>query len=445
MTPTHAASISAVIFVLTLSLVMWRPRGLNVAAPVACSAILLIAIGCVSIGDLKLITARTWDAALTLIALMMISATLDRNGFFEWAARWLLLKAKGSGPLAFIYVIVLTVLVTGLLANDGAILILTPIFCRMLISVEIPHRQMWPYLFAAGFLADAASTPLIASNLTNIIIADSFHITAVAFALRMFAPTAAVVVTAGLILYMQHRRALPLKYPLDKVPAPSQAIVDRNVFASGWAVLAAMAVGYPITGLFGLPVSLVAIAAAAALLAHSGFRRVVSVKEVVIRAPWYILAYAIGMFVIVLACRDAGLTSPLNNLFAGATQHSAANGLISGMTAAALSAVANNLPATLAGVLALASRTGTIGAGPPAVGGVPELLVYSMVLGVDVGAKFTPIGSLATLLWLEMLSHYGIKVRWRQYIGLSLIVTAITLIAALAALSLEFAVFSPSY
>ncbi|HEY6328243.1 MAG TPA: ArsB/NhaD family transporter [Blastocatellia bacterium] len=429
MTGPVAAISSTSILAAALILIGWRPRGLNIAWPASVAASFVIMLRLVSAADLKLILSRTWDAALTLIALMMISAALDGNGFFEWAARHLLRKARGSGVKAFLYVIALTVVVTALLANDGAVLILTPIFCRMLKSVGIPPRKMLPYLFAAGFLADAASTPLIASNLTNIIIADSFQIRAASFAATMFAPTATVIVAAGWILYLQYRRDLPQRYALERVPPPDQAVADRKAFAAGWIILAGMAIGYPVAGMFRLPVSLVAIVAALALLAYSGFRKVLSIKQATVGAPWYILVYALGMFVIVLSCWNTGPIEAFGRLISGNSSGLTA-GLSTGMATGLLSAIANNLPAALAGVLALGRGSGHIVSMPP-------LPVYSLVLGVDVGGKLTPIGSLATLLWMDILGQYGINIGWTEYIKRSLLITIVTLTAALGALTFE--------
>ncbi|MGH9828992.1 MAG: ArsB/NhaD family transporter, partial [Blastocatellia bacterium] len=57
-------------------------------------------------------------------------------------------------------------------------------------------------------------------------------------------------------------------------------------------------------------------------------------------------------------------------------------------------------------------------------------IYYAISIGVDVGPKLTPIGSLATLLWLDLLSQAGIKVGWLEYIRRSWIVTLLVLMLA---------------
>ncbi|MGH9764891.1 MAG: ArsB/NhaD family transporter [Blastocatellia bacterium] len=291
--------VPATVFLLVMVFIIWRPWRLSIAWPAVTGAGLMIALRAVSFSDLEMVVGRTWDATVTLVALMTISATLDSNGFFTWGARRLLIAAGGSGRMAFVYIAGLTVIVTAILANDGAILILVPIFCRMFAELGIPRDRALPYLLTAGFLADAASTPLVASNLTNIIVADSFQLNGAAFAARMAIPTVVIVLSGALILFFQYRKELPASYDASVLPHPSRALKDLKAFRIGWLVLILLPVGYLLSARANVPISLIAGIAAVVLLAHGRARRIVNVRTIIARSPWYIVIYAVAMFAIV--------------------------------------------------------------------------------------------------------------------------------------------------
>lgn len=398
---------AAAILVVTLALIIIRPRGLNVAWFAGGGALLALALGLLSAHALLTVARDTWDAAATLIALFILSEALDANGFFTWAALWLARLANGSGLRLYLLALLLTAAIAALLANDGAVLMLTPIFARLLMKIYPARRQQLPYIFAVGFLADAMSALFVPSNLTNIIIADANGLSFARVALWMALPMLAAFVVASMAFGLRFRRALAIPFDVAALGAPAEAIRDGLLFRAGWVALGGLVVGYIVGGQLGLPVSLVAGTAALALLALTQARGVRSAPDALRGAPWGVLIYALGMFVVITAAYDA---QTLRFLTAPLTQWASASGgrgdaLLAGSLPGLLAAGVNNLPAALIGVLALHGARS-----------VNQMAVYAIILGVDIAPKMTPFGSLATLLWLGILERNGISISWGCFI-----------------------------
>ena len=419
--------VAALILVATLALILIRPRRLDVAWFAGGGALLALALGLLSARALGAIVHDTWDAAATLIALFILSESLDANGFFNWAALRLARAANGSGVRLYLLALLLTTATAALLANDGAVLMLTPIFARLLTKIYPERRLQLPYIFAVGFLADAMSALFVPSNLTNIIIADANGLSFARVAAWMALPMLAAFGVAGTAFGVRFRHALVMPFDVTALDAPASAMRDPLLFRAGWLALGGLVVGYVIAGQAELPVSLVAGAAALAMLALTQARGVRSAGASLRSAPWSVLIYAIGMFVVITAAYDAHtlsfLTAPLSRLVSPPSGRIAALG--AGGLLALLAAAVNNLPASLIGVLALRA------AAP-----VNHIAIYAIILAVDIGPKLTPFGSLATLLWMGALERNGIHIGWGRFVRENWWVALLTLGAAFAGLLL---------
>ncbi|WP_263914557.1 arsenic transporter [Achromobacter sp. 79A6] len=418
------------IFVFTLVLVIWQPRGLGIGWSASLGAALALALGAVHLADIAVVWQIVWNATATFIAVILISLLLDEAGFFEWAALHVARWGRGRGHALFALIVLLGAAVAALFANDGAALILTPIVMAMLVALGFSPAATLAFVMAAGFIADTASLPLIVSNLVNIVSADFFGIGFGRYAAVMV-PVNVVAVAATLaVLWLYFRRDIPARYDAASLKAPAAAIRDAATFRAGWVVLALLLVGFFGLEPLGVPVSAVAAAGAAILLAVAGRGHVISTRKVLREAPWQIVVFSLGMYLVVYGLRNAGLTQLLAdvlNALAGQGLWAATFG--TGLISAFLSSVMNNMPTVLVGALSIDASQ--------ASGVVKEAMVYANVIGSDLGPKITPIGSLATLLWLHVLARKGTTISWGYYFKVGIVLTLPVLAATLAALALR--------
>ncbi|WP_169083390.1 ArsB/NhaD family transporter [Paenibacillus sp. PL91] len=422
--------ITTAVFITALVFILVKPKGINEAFIALAGTILLFAAQLLKPEDAAYIWGFVWNATFSLIGIMLFTSLLDHNGFFRWAALHIVQRFHHRQLVLFIGLSLMAALITVFFNNDGTILIMVPIVLEVTALLGLSRSGRLLFLLGVGFMADTASAPLMMSNLTNILTADFFHITFGEYASRMLLPgliaiAATVAVTVAFFSQSIKREETRALAP-DLFPLPTSAIKDKRLFYLSWFNIVLMMIGYLGSERVGVPVAAVALGCAAVQWIASALAGKAPFKETIGRAPWLIIVFALSMNLIVYSLHVHGATAWFPAVIEPAAEKSEWIGIFgSGLLFALLAAAINNLPAVLVSSLAIEQVNG------------PDYLPFASLLGTSVGAKLTPIGSLATLLWIQLVRQGGISITWREYTKYGLLFTFPILLLALFGLWLQ--------
>jgi arsenical pump membrane protein len=319
--------------------------------------------------------------------------------------------SNGNGHLMFVYALLLGSFVSALFANDGAALILTPILLAKMRILQLNFKTIIAFLLAGGFISDSASLPFVFSNLTNIVTANYFHIGFVEYLSNMFIPYVVSTIISIVVLWIVLRKDIPKEVDISLLKNPDDVLKNKALFKFSWFFLALLLVGYFIGDIYNLPISLFALGGGLLFLAIASYTKSARAWLTIKTAPWQVVWFSIGLYIVVYGLKNAGLTEYLAQVLTTLSQQSDFVAVVgTGFIAAFLSAFMNNMPTIMIMDISLAN-----------IGN--EAMIYANIIGCNLGPKMTPFGSLATLLWLHVLSQKGVKISFAQYSKFGLIVT----------------------
>jgi arsenical pump membrane protein len=414
--------IASTLFLFTLVFVIWQPRGLQIGTTAVIGAILALLIGVVSLNDVLIVTNIVWDATLAFIGIIILSLVLDEIGFFEWCALKMAKFSNGNGLKMFVYSILLGAFVSALFANDGAALILTPILLAKMRILQLNLKTIIAFLLAGGFISDSASLPFVFSNLTNIVTANYFNIGFGEYFVNMIIPYVVSVAASIAFLWLILRKDIPKTVDISLLKEPKSAIKNMQLFYFSWIFLAILLVGYFIGDRYALPVSVFALGGGLLFLLIASASKTVKPWHIIKEAPWQVVWFSIGLYIVVYGLKNAGLTDYLTLILQDLAQRGDTIAVVgTGFLAAFLSAIMNNMPTIMIMDIALHD-----------IGN--QAMIYANIVGCNLGPKMTPFGSLATLLWLHVLAKKGVKISFAQYSKFGLIITPPVLLIVLLAI-----------
>lgn len=433
------------IFLFTIILMLWRPFGINEIIPTSIGAAIVLIYGIVPWSDVLNIFEIVRGASLTILSTIMMSVVLDSIGFFKWIATNIITRSRGSGIKLFVYTNLLCFFMTLFFNNDGSILITTPIIIHIVLLLKLKPNQQFPYLISGALIATAASAPIAVSNISNLIALKIVGLSLNSYLQMMFIPSILGIITIGLLLYLYFKKELPVKisstpvkwrnqtsqfvysHPFDTKRKSEQ--IDWPLFKGSMLLVIATRASFFIFTPFGVPLEAIGLIGAFLLILLRWYRTGKGITDIIKKTPWHILLFAFNMYVLVYGLKNVGLNDFIVENLTGLISNNALNAtFVMGILLTILSNVFNNLPAVMIGTLSIVE----MGLDP----GILQIAYLANVIGSDIGALITPVGTLATLIWMYILKKHSVPISWRKYLQVTLLIIPIGLIISLISLYL---------
>ncbi|EZP78129.1 arsenical pump membrane protein [Parageobacillus genomosp. 1] len=429
------------VFIMTMLVIFWRPRGLNEAWPASIGAGIILLTGIVSRGDILDIIHKIAGASITILATIVMAVILESFGFFHWAAARLASLAKGSGYRLYWYIQLLCFLMTLLFNNDGSILITTPILILLLKNLRLKPHQQIPYLLTGALIATASSAPIGVSNIVNLIALNIVHMTLYMHTAMMFIPATLGLLFMSWLMYVVVKNKLPEKLPnslydIEEIfftknfhPLKRTISVETKRQRTQFMLKVLLFVFVVRCLLFvasylSIPIEIVAVLGSLVLLVWRWYHLRTNPVDILKKTPWHILIFAFSMYVIIYGLHNAGLTAMLVKICEPiVNQGLFYASFIMGGLVSILSNFFNNHPALMIGTITLTE----MGLDPITL----KTIYLANIIGSDMGSLLLPIGTLASLIWMHILKQNKIKVTWKDYLSVSMIVIPLTTIVTL--------------
>lgn len=418
---------SVIVFAITLTLIIGRPKGLGIGFSAVGGALLALATGVVTldnIWEIRVILGNTTFSLLTFLALRWI---LENAGVFRWFAGLISRHLFPNGRFLFIGFLLGSAIASLFLSNYGSLLLISAIAWELLTLLEFKPRTIFAFIVAIGFMSDWGSLAFTSSNVINTIAASYAGINFSNFASVMLWVNGIAIVTGIGILLFYFGRVIPLNYSQYKlidgredaifeIPDVYPEIREIKKEETEETTEDSPSLFYfdPMNGVVYSSQEMPHLRSAN----PANLSQIKTLLKIVNNYPvLQIILFLWGMSVIFIGLGNAGLTNSLSGILGQFGGWGTSLGVIfTGILITIQASLMNNVPTIVSNMLAMQTT-------PITNFNVINSLVYAAIIACVIGAKISPFGSLSTLLLFDILQQRGLNMSWRDYFKMATVIT----------------------
>ncbi|HEV2330112.1 MAG TPA: SLC13 family permease [Verrucomicrobiae bacterium] len=411
MSAEHKEVFAIAIFCVTYLLISGRQikiLPLNRPAAALLGAVLMVA-SCVMTPDAAY-HAVDYDTLVLLLGMMVITAYLSIAGFFEWAADWILFRAKSAASLLLLLICVSGIL-SALLVNDTICLMMTPLVVAVIERGKLP---LPPYLLGLAMSANLGSAATLVGNPQNMIIGHMSKIPFLHFSLALAPAALAGLAIEYAILRIGFRKALACAVIHRPEARPRKP--DKWLLVLTFMVFGLVFAGF----ILGFNLSWTALAGGALLMVLA--RR--DTHEVLKLVDFHLLVFFAALFIVVEGLNGTGLPDSIYHRLEPVFGASAAG---QAWNFAWFSIIGSNIFSNVPFVLVAGKWIHNFAQ--------PELMWKVMALVTTFAGNLTILGSVANIIVMES-ARRRLEMSFWDYAKFGIPVTVLTTIVGMIILLL---------
>jgi Na+/H+ antiporter NhaD/arsenite permease-like protein len=426
-----AAIGSGLIFVVSLWLIFSERLHRAIVATAGAAVMVLLGKLAGFYSEAAAVAAIDFNTLGLLLGMMTLVALLEPTGFFQYlavrAGRW----SRGHPVRLLVLLGTVTTLLSMFLDNVTTVVLIAPV--TILIS-EILGISAAPMLMAEALLSNTGGVATLIGDPPNVLIASAAGFSFNDFLTHAPLVVAAAWLTALLLLRYLFRAELAVHPPNAEAVMqlnPDESLNDRATVRRTLIVLGAAVLLFFLHDRLHISPSFIALGAAAAALVwvrpdiHETFRRI----------EWSVLIFFTALFVIVGGLEAAGVLRALAGLIARANGlPPVLLGVLMIWAVAALSAVVDNVPITIALIPVIESLG--------AAGLNVQPLWWALAFGAGFGGNGTILGSTANIVVASLSERTRTPITSRLWNKRGLPVMLATCVVASVLYVLAYPLFS---